>query len=395
MGKYELKPQQLTPFLWEIAPFGGMRVPARVYADAALLEHIVTDNALEQAVNVAFMPGIVRASYAMPDAHWGYGFPIGGVAAFDEAGGGVISPGGIGFDINCGVRLVRTELQAEELRPRLRELADALFREVPCGVGSEKGIASLSKSDLEQVMVEGARWAVRNGFGEEDDLVRTEAGGALAGADPGAVSDRAVKRGQPQMGTLGSGNHFLELDLVEEVYDERTARVFGVAKGQLALQIHCGSRGFGHQICTDYLSVMQRASQKYGIELPDRQLACAPLGSPEGRRYFAAMAAAANYAWCNRQVIYALAKRAFERALGSDAASDTRWTASGAPSASTARAPRAPSPRATPKCPNPTARSASPSSSRATWAPPPTCWWAPSGRCARPGAAPATAPAGS
>jgi len=321
MGKYDVKPQKLNDLVWEVPRFGRMNVPARVYADARLLEHIVTDNALEQAINVTFMPGIVRASYAMPDAHWGYGFPIGGVAAFDQGQGGVISPGGIGFDINCGVRLIRTDLEADRFRPRLKELIDALFQEVPCGVGSEKAIASLSRKDLEEVMREGARWAVRNGFGCEDDLVRTEAGGALDGADPDAVGDRAVKRGQPQMGTLGSGNHFLEIDVVDEVYDERVAQVFGVAKGLLALQIHCGSRGFGHQICSDYLSVMQRASQKYGIELPDRQLACAPLDSHEGRRYFAAMAAAANFAWCNRQVILSLAGRAFERVLGADPAS--------------------------------------------------------------------------
>jgi len=305
-------------FVHEVAPFGGMNVPVRVYADEQLLESIERDNALQQAMNVAHMPGIVGASLAMPDAHWGYGFPIGGVAAFDEGRGGVISPGGIGFDINCGVRLVRTDLTESQVRPRIHELLNELFRQIPCGVGSSKAIRKLSPADLRRVCVAGAAWAVENGFGRPDDLVRTEAGGALAGADPDAVSKKALQRGAPQMGTLGSGNHFLEFDLVTDVFDDKAAEAFGVAPGVVVIQIHCGSRGFGHQICTDYLQTMQNATRKYGIEVPDRQLACAPLGSPEGTRYFAAMACAANYAWANRQTIFALATGVLEQIFGGD-----------------------------------------------------------------------------
>jgi tRNA-splicing ligase RtcB len=316
MDAKDIKIEQMGEHVWQVAASGRMRVPAIVYADAELLKHIVSDNALVQAVNVAHMPGIVRASYAMPDAHWGYGFPIGGVAAFDPEEGGVISPGGIGFDINCGVRMMRTTVTEAELRPRLDELVNQLFREVPCGVGAEHGIRKLSKPELRDVMVHGARWAVENRFGVEDDAVRTEAGGALDGADPDAVSKHACERGETQLGTLGSGNHFLEIDVVDEVFDTAAAEVFGVARGLIVVQIHCGSRGFGHQICTDYLQTMQRASQKYGIDLPDRQLACAPVKSEEGRRYFGAMAAAANFAWCNRQVIASLALKAFGHVLG-------------------------------------------------------------------------------
>ena len=316
MAKCEIEFKRISDLVWEVPRFGKMNVPARIYSDAKLLEHITSDNAIEQVINVTFMPGIVRASYAMPDAHWGYGFPIGGVAAFDPEAGGVISPGGIGFDINCGVRMVRTDLAASRVQGHLDELVGALFNAVPCGVGSEAKDRKLSGKDLQKVMVAGAGWAVANGFGCEDDLVRTEGSGALAGADPDAVSEKARKRGAPQMGTLGSGNHFMEVDVVDEVFDEHVAEVLGVAKGLVVLQIHCGSRGFGHQVCSDYLNVMQTASRKYGIELPDRQLACSPLDSPEGKRYFSAMAAAANYAWCNRQVIAALAAKAFERVLG-------------------------------------------------------------------------------
>jgi len=316
MGKSNIELTKLSDLLWEVPRAGKMNVPVRIYANAELIKNIRDDNAAEQAVNVAHLPGIVRASYAMPDAHWGYGFPIGGVAAFDPAGGGVISPGGIGFDINCGVRLIRTDLKAEKLCARLPDLVNALFRNVPCGVGSEHGIRKLSKGELAKVMVKGAGWAVENGFGTEDDTLRTEEGGALAGAEPTAVSDKACTRGGTQLGTLGSGNHFLEIDVVDEVFDEAVAGAFGVAKGLAVLQIHCGSRGFGHQICTDFLNVMQRAASKYGIELPDRQLACAPLDSPEGERYYGAMAAAANFAWCNRQIILDLSLKAFSKVLG-------------------------------------------------------------------------------
>jgi len=313
---YDLR--QVNECEWEIPPSGGMNVPARVYADAELIVGIRRDNALQQVVNVAHMPGIVDASLAMPDAHWGYGFPIGGVAAFDPAADGVISPGGIGYDINCGVRMIRSDLTEADVRPRLQQLVNALFEHVPCGVGSSGAIRSLSRADLRRVCREGAAWAVANGYGRPDDLERTEAGGALAGADPGAISDRAVKRGTPQMGTLGSGNHFIEIDVVTDVFDEEAARAFGVEQGAVVFQIHCGSRGFGHQICSDYIKKMLNATRKYGISVPDMQLVCAPLDSPEGKRYFSAMACAANFAWANRQTIFALTVRAVTSVLGGD-----------------------------------------------------------------------------
>ena len=312
--KYELR--RLSPFEWEIPPFGGMRVPVRIFADAELLKGIESDNAAAQAINVAHMPGIVRASLAMPDAHWGYGFPIGGVAAFDAQEGGVVSPGGIGFDINCGVRLVRTDLTQEQVRPKIKELVASLYNHVPCGVGASKAIRTLSEKDMHAIWTRGAAWAVGEGFGRQEDLERTEAGGALPGADPGLPSSHALQRGQPQMGTLGSGNHFLEVDVVDEVFDERVADAFGLARGGVAIQVHCGSRGFGHQVCTDYLKKMQQAKRHYGIEVPDPQLACAPLGSPEANSYLAAMACAANYAWANRQTILALAVQALEATFG-------------------------------------------------------------------------------
>ncbi len=313
---YELN--KITDYVWEIPAFGRMNVPVRIYADSELLTAIERDNAVQQAMNVAHMPGIVRASLAMPDAHWGYGFPIGGVAAFDAEKGGVISPGGIGFDINCGVRLIRTDLTEQQVRPKIQQLVNELYRQVPCGVGSSKAIRKLTEGELRRVCTEGAAWAVENGFGRPDDLERTEANGALEGADPDALSNRARTRGLPQMGTLGSGNHFIEVDVVSDIFDEAAAEAFRVARGQIAIQIHCGSRGFGHQVCTDYLKTMQAATRRYGIEVPDRQLACAPLGSPEADKYFSAMACAANYAWANRQTIFALVTRAFENVIGGD-----------------------------------------------------------------------------
>ncbi len=313
---YELK--RVSDQVWEIEPVGRMNVPVRVYADSELIVSIERDNAMQQSMNVAHMPGIVRASLAMPDAHWGYGFPIGGVAAFDAERGGVISPGGIGFDINCGVRLIRTDLTESQVKPKIQELVNEFYRQVPCGVGSSKAIQKLSEAEMRRVCTEGAGWAVENGFGRPEDLERTEAGGALEGADPDVVSQKALFRGRPQMGTLGSGNHFLEVDVVDRVFDAAAADALGVAEGQIALQIHCGSRGFGHQVCTDYLKTMQKATRKYGIEVPDRQLACAPLDSPEGKRYFAAMACAANYAWANRQTIFTLVAGALENVLGGD-----------------------------------------------------------------------------
>lgn len=318
MGKYNVKLRRVNAWVWDVAPFGGMNVPARVYADEKLLKLIESDNALEQAINVAFLPGIVGRSLAMPDAHWGYGFPIGGVAATDPDAGGVISPGGIGFDINCGVRAFRTDLTERDVKQKIDTVVSAIFHAVPVGVGSEKAIHRLSDQELDDVMRRGAGWAVEQGFGTEEDLRRTEEGGCLAGAEPANVSRDARSRGMPQMGTLGSGNHFIEIDVVDEVYNAGAAEAFGIERGGIVIQIHCGSRGFGHQVCSDALKYMQRATEKYGFDLPDKQLACAPLDSDEGKRYFSAMASAANYAWANRQTIMHLTAQALGRVFDGD-----------------------------------------------------------------------------
>ena len=301
--------------LYEIPRQGAMRVPGRIYADAALLRAITADKSPEQVRNVATLPGIVGYSLAMPDMHWGYGFPIGGVAGTDVEEG-VISPGGVGYDINCGCRLVRTGLDVEEIRPQLDRIVDRLFREIPCGVGSHGAIPKLSRREAEEVLLRGAAWAVARGLGEADDLARTEDGGCMPGADPARVSDRAKERGLDQLGTLGSGNHFLEIQYVEEVFDRAAAAAMGLARGAVTLMIHSGSRGLGYQVCDDYLRVMARAVDRYRISLPDRQLACAPIGSEEGRAYLAAMACAANFAWANRQILMHLAVEALQRALG-------------------------------------------------------------------------------
>ncbi|MCU0772180.1 MAG: RtcB family protein [Verrucomicrobia bacterium] len=307
---------QIGAALWEIPPEGGMRVPARIYATPKMLDAIRNDNASQQAANVAHLPGIVNYSLAMPDIHWGYGFPIGGVAAFDLKTG-VISPGGVGYDINCGVRLMVSRLTRAEVTPRLRELVNQLFRDVPTGVGSA-GALSVSEDELKRVVARGARWAVERGLGEESDLEYIEEHGCIAGAEPARVSARAWERGRGQLGTLGSGNHFLEVGYVSEVFDARAAQVLGLHPDQVTVIIHCGSRGFGYQVCEDYLSVMDRAVKKYGIELPDRQLACAPVDSEEGQAYWGAMQCAVNYAFANRQVIAHHTRRAFEHALGLD-----------------------------------------------------------------------------
>jgi tRNA-splicing ligase RtcB len=294
---------------------GGMRVPGRVYASEGLMAGIRGNPCLRQVANVAHLPGIVRYSLAMPDIHWGYGFPIGGVAAVD-AEDGAISPGGVGYDINCGVRLVRTMLDVSDVRERLERLGDKLFAAIPAGVGSAGAIPKLAIGDERRLVREGAAWAVERGFGSANDLDHIEEGGCLAGADPDVLSDRALERGRPQVGTLGSGNHFLEVDRVDEVYDERLANALGLRLNQVALTIHSGSRGLGYQTCDDALRVMGGAMTRYKIELPDRQLACAPIRSAEGQQYLAAMACAANYAWVNRQVMMGLAERAFLEALG-------------------------------------------------------------------------------
>lgn len=311
MGSQSPELKRISDYLWEIPRSGNMRVPGRIYASSALMSHIESDQSLMQVANVAHLPGIVKYSLAMPDIHWGYGFPIGGVAALDVEEG-VISPGGVGYDINCGCRLVRTNLKFSETKDKIKPLIQRLFSTVPCGVGSSGAISKLTPTELKDALVKGARWSVENGFGERGDLEHIENYGAMKEADPDKVSRRAIERGLGQMGTLGSGNHFLEIDVVKEIYDEEVAEVFGLFKEQIVVLIHSGSRGLGYQICDDYLKVMLNAVNKYKLSLPDRQLACAPVGSPEGKNYFAAMSCAANYAWANRQVIMALTKKCFE-----------------------------------------------------------------------------------
>ena len=292
-----------------------MRSEGLVFASAAMIKQLQQEQALEQVRNVATLPGIVGPSIAMPDIHWGYGFPIGGVAAFD-AEEGVVSPGGVGYDINCGVRLLRSALQLEDLRPQLKSLTDLLYHNVPAGVGSSRKDLRLSLGEERRVLEDGARWAVGQGFGSEEDLRHCEAGGSIAGADPELISERAMERGRTQLGTLGSGNHFLEIQRVDAIGDAEAAAALGLFPGQITVSIHTGSRGFGYQVCDDSLRDMLRASQKYGIELPDRQLCCAPLSSPEGKAYLAAMACAANFAFANRQLITAWVRDSFEQALG-------------------------------------------------------------------------------
>ncbi|MBI3622267.1 MAG: RtcB family protein [Nitrospirae bacterium] len=294
---------QLDDYRWEIPTSfqAGMRVPGIIFASKTLVEAIIRDKAYEQVANTACLPGIVKAAYAMPDIHFGYGFPIGGVVATDVRSG-VVSPGGVGFDINCGVRLVATRLRREEIAPKVPALIDALYRAVPTGVGSE-GALKLSPEEERSVLRRGARWVVERGMGTADDLAHTEAGGCLADADPDAVSAKAYERGRRQLGTVGSGNHFIELQYVDRIYDETVAAVLGLTEGLVTLMIHSGSRGLGHQVCTDYLATMDRVMARYGIELPDRQLACVPIASPEGRAYLGAMRAAANFAWANRQCL--------------------------------------------------------------------------------------------
>ena len=295
----------------------GMHTDALIYADEQLLENILGDLSIEQAMNVACLPGIVGRSLAMPDIHQGYGFPIGGVAAMDFHHG-VISPGGVGFDINCGVRLLGSTLTRDEVTPKLRELVNQLFRDVPSGTGSE-GTVPCSFAELNDVLERGAAWVVERGFGEQADLEFCEESGAMRGADARKVSDRAKQRGRMQIGTLGSGNHFLEVQYVEKILEPEIAEAFGLRVNQVVVLIHCGSRGLGHQVCTDFLKVMNEAMPRYSISLPDRQLACVPLRSPEAKEYMAAMAAAANFAWANRQAITHFTRGAFRRIFGDGA----------------------------------------------------------------------------
>ncbi len=310
--------RKVSENIWDI-PIGhipNMKVPGRLFASNNLLEYIETET-IDQIANVATLPGIQKYSMAMPDAHLGYGFAIGGVAAFDSEEG-VISPGGVGFDINCGVRLIRTNLQKEDAVPFAKNLIDELFYNVPSGVGSKSKFRA-SDEELDDAFLYGAKWAVEAGYGTEDDVENCEANGYIEGAAPSMVSTKARKRGKPQLGTLGSGNHFLEVQYVDEIYDREIASIFGLEEGQITVMIHCGSRGMGHQICTDYLKELYQAVKNYGINIPDKQLACAPAQSREAQNYFKSMLCAANYAWANRQMITHWTRESFEKIFRHDA----------------------------------------------------------------------------
>ncbi len=302
--------------IWELPKTyrKGMKVPVRIVATEKILKEL-DDGAVDQAVNVAQLPGIVGASWMMPDAHWGYGFPVGGVAAFDLETG-IISPGGIGFDINCGMRLLITNLSEKDIKPKISKLIDHLFSSIPIGVGAS-GSIRLNTSEFKEVMFKGASWAIEKDLGWDEDIFAIEENGVISGADPDAISEKATLRGINQLGTLGSGNHYLEVQKVERVFDSKRASEWGIeSEGQVAVMIHCGSRGFGHQVGSDYLSLFEKAMEKYGIKVPDRQLACAPINSPEGKRYLSAMACAANNAFCNRQIITHKVREVFSYIFG-------------------------------------------------------------------------------
>lgn len=309
----DFKVKKIDEWRYLIPKKGAMRVPGLIFSSSELMPNTKDDQSLVQVANVATLPGIVKHSLAMPDIHWGYGFPIGGVAAF-RMEDGIVSPGGVGYDINCGVRLITTALVASEVIPRIKELVLALFKNIPAGVGS-RGEIRLSAKEQRNVAAEGASWAVKKGMGTEEDLERTEDQGVIRGADPGAVSERAYKRGHDELGTLGSGNHFLEIQTVDEIYDQDKARAFNLFEGQLTVLIHSGSRGFGHQICDDFLKEMGTKVKEAGFDLPDRQLACAYVTSDAGKRYLSAMACAANYAWANRQIMMHRTRDTFEKIL--------------------------------------------------------------------------------
>jgi tRNA-splicing ligase RtcB len=310
-----VKIEKIDSWRWRIPRHGTMRSEGLIFADETMMAALSREQALEQVANVATLPGIVGPSIGMPDIHWGYGFPIGGVAAFDPAAG-VVSPGGVGYDINCGVRLMRTRLEAGAIHSRRELLANRLFQNIPSGVGSHRRDLKLSRREELQVLKKGARWAVENGYGTSEDLEKIEENGTLGDNDPLLISDRALERGRDQLGTLGSGNHFIEVGKVVEVYDEAAAAVFGLAENQVTVTVHTGSRGLGHQVCNDYLKVMLRASREYGIDLPDKQLCCAPLASPQGEEYLSAMACAANFAFASRQLITSWVRETFQEVFG-------------------------------------------------------------------------------
>ncbi|HEX9579976.1 MAG TPA: RtcB family protein, partial [Gemmatimonadales bacterium] len=313
--------EQIDAYRWRVPRTGRMRTEGLIFADAELMHDLEGDQCIQQVCNVAHLPGIVGPSIAMPDIHWGYGFPIGGVAAFDETEG-VVSPGGVGYDINCGVRLLRTPLDVTTVRPRVRALADTLFSQIPSGVGASRSDVRLSPAELNRVLQQGAVWTVKQGYGTARDLECIEAGGRLDG-DPDAVSARAKQRGKDQLGTVGSGNHFVEVGHVAEVFDQTAATRLGLERGTVTIFIHSGSRGLGYQVCDDYLDTMVRAAAKYGIDLPDKQLCCAPLTSPEARAYLGAMNAAANYAFANRQLMSHFVRRALAGLFSETVASET------------------------------------------------------------------------
>ena len=310
----DVKMKRLSDTLWEIPKSGKMRVPGRIYSSDKLMEALAGDQSPEQVANVAHLPGIINYSMAMPDMHYGYGFPIGGVAATDPDEGGVISPGGVGYDISCGIRVAATNFEYEDVKDRLRDLVKLLYQHIPSGVGSSGAIRKLSKAELDRLLVMGAKWALERGYGVGEDLAHTEEGGCIEGADPGQLSERAIKRGLDQVGTLGSGNHFMEIGVVDTIFDSGTAEVFGLRENGVVVWVHSGSRGLGYQVCDDFLKVMGQAVHKYGIELPDRQLACAPLDAPEAKNYVSAMKCAANYAYANRQIMMDLVRRTWQEA---------------------------------------------------------------------------------
>ncbi len=313
--KRKIELLRIDEWRWRVPRTGGMLVDGVIYSSEEMIEELRDDPAIEQVANVAHLPGIVGASLAMPDIHWGYGFPFGGVAAMDPRRG-VISPGGVGYDINCGVRLLRTDLVREEVEARRNRLLEELFRAIPTGVGAAHKKLRLSSEQLRGVLRGGAAWAVENGWGRSEDLDFLEEGGCLEAARPEEVSRRALERGRAQLGTLGSGNHFAEVQFVDEILDAEAARTLGLVEDQVVVTLHTGSRGLGHQVCSDYVKVMLEAGPRYGIKVPDRQLCCAPLSSAEGRSYLGAMSAAANFAFANRQVMTELTRRCFERAFG-------------------------------------------------------------------------------
>ncbi len=313
MADIQCSVNKIDDYRFEIPKSAGMKVPGLIFTNEKMLNSICKDNAHKQVANVAYLPGITGKSLAMPDIHWGYGFPIGGVAAMDY-NNGVISPGGIGYDINCGVRLIKTDLREEDVRAKLKDLIISLFNNIPSGVGST-GKINLNTEEVKKVLETGAKWAVSKGYGSHEDLKHTEEQGCLQYADGTKVSPRALQRGHEQLGTLGAGNHFLEIQVVKEVFDESVAQTFGLFLGQITIMVHTGSRGLGYQVCDDYLRVMGDATRKYNISIPDRQLACAPVESPEGKNYFAAMCGAANYAWANRQLITHWTRESFMQVL--------------------------------------------------------------------------------